>query len=412
MTEKHEDKHAGAESAPSSDEEDNEAPNDSNRSGGLPAASERAPSAGPSRGPAYFALLVAVGALGGVAWLWWQDVGEPPAAATRTAELEQRLERQVGALRTRIDEVAAEAREREERVTGLRDRLDRLDESRERLASVSDGREQRVAGLRERVDELARQRSDGESRLDSLEQRIDRLGGDVESLSNRFDVRAVDAAQIASLLTVADLLATARTRVEVSGDFEAAAAAYRLASERLEAMDAVRFDRLRERVAAEREAVAAVSSPDWASLSGTLATLADGAGRWPRAGVDEPSAPVPGTERPDDGWWSGVRSSLGQLVRITPPDRVSMDDAAFEALRERIRLHLVAAQMAAARHDAALLSHHADRAKRLLKAHFQSSNAAVSSALETLEAMSATEAPDVPELGSALDELQRLLDAS
>jgi hypothetical protein len=58
------------------------------------------------------------------------------------------------------------------------------------------------------------------------------------------------------------------------------------------------------------------------------------------------------------------------------------------------------------------VSHHAEQARGLLEAHFQSSHAAVSSALETLGEVSATEAPEIPELGSALDEIQRLLDAS
>jgi uncharacterized protein HemX len=374
---------------------------------------DRPASASPSRAPAYIALLVAIVSLAGVAWLWWQEQIEQSQATSRIAELEQRLERDLGMLSRRVDETVAASREREERVVQLRRRLDELTESREGLAAGSDERRRRLEGLGERVEELARERSAAASRLDAVEERLDRLGGELESLASRFDGRAVDAAQISSLLTVADLLATARTRVEVGGDFEGAAAAYRLASERLNTMDAARFDRLRERVAAEREALAAVASPDWASLSGTLGTLADAAGRWPRSGADAPSVPASEARQPSEGgWWSGVRSSLGQLVRVTPSDRVPMDDAAFEALRERLRLHLAAAQVAAARHDAALVSHHAEQARSLLEAHFESSNAAVSSALETLGEVSATEAPEIPELGSALDEIQRLLDAS
>ena len=104
---------------------------------------------------------------------------------------------------------------------------------------------------------------------------------------------------------------------------------------------------------------------------------------------------------------------MGSLVRVTPRESAPLTPAAEESVRERLRLHLAAAQAAAARRNGDELASHASTAAGLIEAHFDTASNAVSSALETLSNLASSASPQsLPDLGGALAEAERRLAAS
>ena len=78
----------------------------------------------------------------------------------------------------------------------------------------------------------------------------------------------------------------------------------------------------------------------------SLERLADRIDSWPLApSGNEPTSPDAPTD-PGDGWWAGMKSSLGQLVEVERRDPLELDAEQVNALHEQFRLRLMAAELA------------------------------------------------------------------
>lgn len=372
-----------------------------------------------ANGLAWLALLLALAAAGLSAWQWWlstrseveadplaprleEQAGALDAQSRRTSELSDRLD----ALSGRFDEIEGRLPEDDFDPRALRSADDDLSGAQADL-------EQRQGDLEQRVDALSRQLDQAVSAMDS---QLEELG---KARTDRIDESLAEASFRLGLIEVAGLLRLGLSRAELAADYDSAVSVYRRAQARLESIDDSRVQRLSQLVEQELEALRSIEATDWSARVGELAALEGETGQWPmqsrQVATDEPESDSGGDvgEGEGDGWWAELRRSMGGLVRVSPRESAPLTPAATESVRERLRLHLAAAQVAAARRDSEGLANHATVAVELIEAHFDSGSDSVNSALETLSAMTSAVSPQpLPELGDALAEAERRLAAS
>ncbi|WP_376696731.1 uroporphyrinogen-III C-methyltransferase [Wenzhouxiangella sp. EGI_FJ10305] len=356
---------------------------------------------------AWLALLLALVAGGLSGWQWWvAHTGDEPA------ELVSRVDEQAGAIESQAG-----------RIDQLGERFDSLDARLEQLANQADAGDFDPDALRRRIRSLADSNADLREELNSLSQRLDEAVSDLKAQveqtgsdrAGRVDDVLADARFRLGLIEVSGLLRLGQSRADLAADPVAAVAAYRQAQSRLETIDDTRVERLRQLVARELEALRSVDSTDWSALAGRLSALEIDSAQWLLAGSGEPAdkdRPEEAAEDTEGGWWSSLGDSLGSLVRVTPREAAPLTPAAVESVRERLRLHLAAAQAAAARRNVDELAGQLEIAGELIRAHFDTGTEAVSRALETISEAASVEDPSLPDLGEALTEAERRMAAS
>ncbi|RFF28264.1 MULTISPECIES: uroporphyrinogen-III C-methyltransferase [unclassified Wenzhouxiangella] len=366
--------------------------------------------AAPGRGSpaiAWLALLLALAAGGLAGWQWW-------LAHTGDGARD---------LISRIDDHAGAIESQAGRIDQLGERFDSFDARLEEVANRADSRDFDPDALRRRIRSLADTNAELREDLSSLSQRFDDAVSDLQTQveqagadrSGRVEDAVVDARFRLGLIEVAGLLRLGQSRAELAADPVGAVAAYQQAQSRLETIEDGRVERLRQLVARELETLRSVDTTDWSALAGQLSAIETESGQWPLAGSGKPE----GGEKPtaqagdtDEGWWASLRRSFGSLVRVTPREAAPLSPAAAESVRERLRLHLAAAQAAAARRNTDELARQLDIANGLIRAHFDTAADPVSQALETISEAAATETPSAPDLGAALAEAERRMAAS
>ncbi len=375
------------------------------QAGALPAPRQGA------NGLAWLALLLALAAAGFSGWQWWQstsDDGDRESFASRLDEQAAAIDdqsRQTDVLVERLDDLSGRLEAFEERLPE-----EQLDVGA--LRRADDDLSNALAELERRVDELSRQLDQSVSALDS---RLEEAG---VARTDQIDDSLADASFRLQLLEVAGLLRLGQARAELAADYEVALGAYRQAQSRLDSIDDGRVERLRQLVGRELEALRAVETVNWSALGGQLAALEAESARWSMASRhredDEPASDAADHDAEgDNGWWSGLKQSMGSLVRVSPRESAPLTPAAAESVRERLRVHLAAAQAAAARRNTEGLASHAETAAELLEAHFDTTSNAVSAALDVLSNAASSASPQsLPDLGDALAEAERRLAAS
>ncbi len=373
-------------------------------SGPQPTADVRATGSG--RGLTLVALVLALTGLGLIGWFWWQQ----PA-------VDERVE--LDALSARVDALASDGQRA----------LTQIDALNQRMTSLESGLEGRIRELETRppaVDESrleAFDRRDAgiEARLDALEQdlaaRIDTLSARLEAQTGQpetdFDEQVQQHHRELVLHEAASLLRIGQGLAELGDDRVGARQAYDRAAARLLTLDDRRAARLREAVVREAELLAASSGPDWVEAVGQIAALSTAAADWPlvdqEIGANDKSTLDEAGD--SEGWWSGIGRALGSLVKVTSREQAVLPDSVVESLRERLQLYLAAAEVAAARRNAAELAQHAQAALELLELRFNTLDPAVKRASEVLAGLAHITASERPDLGAALAEIERSLEA-
>ncbi|MGY6553201.1 MAG: uroporphyrinogen-III C-methyltransferase [Wenzhouxiangella sp.] len=372
-----------------------------------------APPATPAqRGPGslvIFALLIALAALGLSGWLAFETVNradDERGALAGTSEL--------AALETRLDALATQLAADSERQRSLGERqvetAARLDALRERLDSGLAAAERQAVALSERDAE----------RLAVLDRAMDDLAGRlqlaVDDWAERGDLeREVerDVARQLGMLEAAALLSLGQHRAELMGDLTGARAAYRRAAAQLASIDDARLDRTRQALARELEALEAARPADLNAALARLERLASDSRAWPsQLGRDvqplESERSAPGAE--DTPWRERVADAARGLVRVQARDELGRTTEQFESARELMQLRLVAAQLALVRRDADGLRLQLWAAEALIDDWFDAGSPEVQRARQALAALAETEtAPAIPEIGEALNLLQRRL---
>jgi uroporphyrin-3 C-methyltransferase len=383
-----------------------------------------ASASGSRQGVAWIGILLALVALGGVGWLAWQQVAERESdpSEARIEQIAEEVRAQADTLQTQSGQGEAQG----ERLDGLAGDLAELRSRLEEAAGQSGVGPEALEPLRESIEAQERTTETLSNDLEALVERVDtaleRIDRQMSSLQSRRDDRVNESLARAeyrlALVEMAGLLRVAHTAARASDDPVPAVDAYERALSRARGLDDSRADGLRETLAAELEALKGLEPTDWAALAGRLGALEAQSADWPMVGQGasaDASVELPpdaGGQSDEAGWWSGVRRSLSGLVRVTPRAAAPLAPVAVESIRERVRLHLAAAQVAATRREAEAMAPHLSALRDLLDAHFDAEADAVQQARETIEEAAETRPADWPELGAALAEIERQLDGS
>ncbi len=290
------------------------------------------------RGPAWLALLLAMAAALGSAWLWWAGpAGDDVVSQQLATDL-----RQLGQTDSRLSS----------EVSDLRDAV-------ESLSAVDTGHlgelDQGLAADRARLEQLQGQLQEQQALTQSLQAALDsnhrRLQA-AESTVARLSARELNAREDLDLAEVDYLLRLASERLVLFADAAAADQALALADAHLASLDNPLYLGVRQAIAASRRDLAAVERPDAAAIAGRLDALQAAIPGLPfqaeRTAATPDRAPVP------EGWWAKLKATLASLVTV----RRSSDDANArlsladeDYLRQRLWLQLDLARLAAMRRD-------------------------------------------------------------
>lgn len=377
-----------------------------------PVESAVPPSKSGPGGMAIAAFLISLAALAAAGWLIFEHLNEADeeglaaADAGELAAIEMRLEAlatQVAADSERQRSLGERQAETTARLDALRERLDTGLATVERQAvDLSERSAERVAAIDRAVDGLAAR----------LQQAVDDWAerGDLEREVER-DVRR----QLV-MLEVAALLALGQHRAELVGDLSGARTAFRRAAAQLSAIDDARLDRTRQALARELDALEAARPADLNDALARLERLTGESRSWPSQ-LDRKGDPVYGersmSEAEDSHWRERIAEAARGLVRVQARDELGRTTEQLEAARELMQLRLVAAQLALVRRDGDGLRLQIAAAEALINDWFDVADAEVQRARQELAALADTDtAPVIPEIGEALDLLQRRLGES
>ena len=336
---------------------------------------------------AVFALILALAAIAGLAWIWLEQP-EVDLDDVAAAEDLAQLQSDVSAHDQRFDELSSSLQSLGEQFEALQPEL--ADWRR-------DLREQS-----EDHDHLNRRVADLEADLAEAVERLEAVGG---------EQRAVDRelARRLHLMESASLLRMGQERAELAGDFAGAREAYRRAYRLLRELDDARANRVRGQVAQELEALEGVAGPDWIAMSAQLSRIAAAADEWPARAIAEGADVTAQIDEDENGWMSRIGSTLASLVRVRPRDAVPVTTEEVDAIREQVRLRLAAAELALARRSLEETAHQLRETRDLIERWFDPDHTGVARALERLSELAGTEPAAMPSLGTALTDINQLL---
>lgn len=326
-----------------------------------PAAQRPVPrSRGSSVALAVLLSLIAVGASAYIGWRQWQQAQGSAANSEGVASLQQR----VGTLETTLAGVSGER-------SSLNQRLSDSAAVNRSLREELLGQAERTRNLEDAVAKLAE-----------------------KSLSGH-DAMLLDETE--------SLLRMAGERYTLFHDAQGAAAAYALADQTLAAVNDGAFNRLRQSINAEREALAKSQPASQASalqqlteLRGSLATL--------------PLKPLDRTANPQaTDAWSRIGHALASVVSVQRDNGAPLAVADARFARELAALDLAQAQAALLAYDSKDYAAALQRVDASLSTQFDADAPAVQQAHKTLADLASQLPTSAPvRVGAALTELRNL----
>ena len=340
-------------------------------------------------GVAWLALLLSAAALGAVGYtlyLDWQGSDDNSVNAALTG-----LESQVATTRRSVTELA-----------------DRVDAAKiGEAATTAD-----VEALRGELDERIRLLNSLPSRMSTLESSIASLAGVSTSARNTW------------LLAEAEYyLQIANAQLQLANNPQLASMALSMADERVVQIADPALTDVRRAISDELAALDIMEKPDIAGVTLTLASLARVVESLPLARAVLADTPedenVDAKQSGMDRAWTSVKSAVGGLVKVTPPDqekRVMLTTDGEYFLRNNIALQLQSARLALLRGEQAVFEQSLDDTSALLGEHFDADSAQVASTRETLSEIRGnvftTSAPDISQSLRLLRQYRTLAESS
>jgi len=315
---------------------------------------------------AFLALLIALAALAGSAWLWWQDRTSAQQKQTLRAEVE-RLDRSDTEQARKL-----QALEDSLQTLSAGDGEDRFADLRQELASDRKRLEQLDRAMQEQLALTRSLQAAGESEHSRL--------AAAETALVDLSRRELDAPGELDMAEVDYLLRLASERLALFSDPKAADKALALADSHLAAIDNPAYLVVRQEIAAARQQLAAVDAPDPVAVA---------------ARIDAAQAAIPGLtfrggesiaagveQSGEGGWWERLKSTLAGLVTIRRSDEeanpeISLQDKDF--VRQRLWMQLEEAHLALQRRDQQAFGAAIARARKTVSTWFKPGSATVES---------------------------------
>lgn len=353
---------------------------------------------GSSRALAVIALLVSVTALGGFGFLWYHlDMG----ARLRSASLQGDI--------TLV----------QQRLQDLREHSDRLvQQTQSQLGQLNTQLQGQVDQLGTQVQgQLEQFRSEQTARSDAitgLRTEFSALRESVGKLYEELD-RSLDTWVVEE---VEQLLLLANHRLQLSRDVSMAARALQMADRRLEEIGDPAYVEVRQRIANEQAALAAVPRVDVAGFAVRIAALGSRVEQWPlkarasfRGAAEAPAASPEKLQHQLLEAGREMWQDVSKLVRIQQTDETRQPLLPPEQsyfLQQNVRLRLDAAQLALLQGDAGIYTESLNTALAWLRGYFDGEDEDVAAAARELEALAAEDVrPALPDISGSLAALRR-----
>jgi uroporphyrin-3 C-methyltransferase len=283
------------------------------------------------------------------------------------------------------------------RLSSAQESLGALDSRIAELDDRSSGSDAEIDALRGELDERVRALSSLPARMSTLESSVSSLAGISEG------------ARDAWLIAEAEYyMQIANAQLQLANKPELAALALRMADERVIQMSNPALIDVRRAISDELTALDGMEKPDIAGATMTLASLARVVESLPLSSA----ATTPGEEQEAvdeeqsglNRAWTSMKNAMSGLVKVTPPDQAKLELLSPDAelfLRSNLALQLQSARLALLRGEQAIFEQSLDDAGALISQYFDSENAQVASARETLVeirgSVFASTAPDISE---------------
>ena len=347
------------------------------------------------------ALLLALAALGGTGWMWWQG-------QTSRGQDETRVLAEIGRLESADSELVREVRQVRQELDGLA-----AVDARGQIATL----ERQLAADRARLERAEQSALEAAARARSLQAVAD-------SMQNRLAAVEAAAASPAARpsaegleLDVAEvdyLLRLASERLQLFQDPAAADRALGLADRQLAALDRPAFYPVRQDIAAARQALAALELPDYVAVAAELDGLQSAVGTLPFRGFD--AAPEAAGTEPESGWWGKLKGVFASLVTVRRSDagdigQVSLQDKDY--VRQRLWLQLEVAQLSLMQRDQAAFRAALGRVRESVDAWFDAEDSRVQAATAALAELAAIPLnADLPDVSAPWSTLRRIRGAA
>jgi len=348
---------------------------------------------------ALLALMLAIVAVAGSGWQWWQaystgvdGVSQQEAAAQMQLQ-QDRLAETVSSFQSQLD--AAESPVDQAALSSLGESISTVERKIAGLQGQSAEDMASVAAVQGSVRSI-------EQRLSTAESGLINLAANSQNSSVELEIAEIDF-----------LLRAANERLQLFSDPIAADLALRAADVQIEALNDPMFLSVRQRIATSRQALAAVPRVDRVQLSARISELQSQVPGLPFRGESiagpEPELPA------DAGWWESLKQTLSSLVTVrrrVPDDRtlLSLDDKDY--LRQGLWLQLESARLALMRNDAGTYTASLARVDATLEQFFENGSSAVQAMLLEIAAMKPIEiAPEMPDVSAAWTQLRQLRDS-
>jgi uroporphyrin-3 C-methyltransferase len=315
----------------------------------------------PGRGGFLFSLLaflLALAAVAGTGWMWWQERAEQGLAEGRIKDEVSRLEGSDRDLASKLSQVRNEVGALSESTVGAElEALQRqIETDRSKMAEV----DQALAEQRALARSL-------QAATDAMQGRLIAAEAAVTGMS----ARELDAGGELDLAEVDYLLRLANERLKLFSDPGAADRALEVADMHLAAIDNPMYLGVRQEIATARRELAAVEMPDYLEIANSLDSVQQSIPALPFKGDGADASAV--SEVEGEGWWLKVKRAFSNLVTVRRStdrenERISLQDKDF--IRQRVWLQLEIAHLSLMRRDQAAFTSSLERARESLATWF------------------------------------------
>ena len=362
---------------------------------------ETKPEKGPPRrsGSAlsFLAFIFALAALGGTAWMWWQDQASTGQEEARVFKEVARLDSRDSELSLKINQIHDELNSLAAGDVGAEFAAmqKRLEADRSKMESVEKAAREQLALTRSL-----------QAAADSMHGRLQAAEAALTSMSTR----ELDASDELDISEVDYLLRLANERLQLFSDPAAADQALEVADMHLASLDNPMYLGVRQDIAAARRDLASVNIPDYVEITSHLDSIQEGISSLPFRGA---AAATAGAEQAaGDGWWEKMKSVFSGLVtvrRSTDEEnrRISLQDKDF--IRQRVWLQLEIAHLSLMRRDQDAFRASLKRVQESLSTWFDSGDSAFQTVKQGIDDLMAIEVKvDVPDITAPWSTLRLL----
>lgn len=345
----------------------------------------------------YLSFVIALVALLGTAWMWWQDQASQGLEEARVFKEIARLESNDSEVSLKLSQIRNEVDSLISGDMGAEfDALQkRLETDRSKMADVEQS-------IRE---QLALSRS-LQAATDSMQGRLLAAEAAVSGMSTR----ELDAGGELDLAEVDYLLRLANERLKLFSDPTAADQALEVADMHLAAIDNPMYLGVRQDIAAARRDLASVEMPDYLEITNELDSIQQSIPGLPFRGEEVVARAAGQVE--GESWWEKVKSAFSNLVTVRRStdqenERISLQDKDF--IRQRVWLQLEIAHLSLMRRDQQAFRSSLERVQASMSEWFDPADARFQSANQDLSELLAIEVQvEVPDITAPWSTLRLL----